>query len=176
MKHASGVLLGSVPIYTSSSPELFTRFSISTPWALLALKDFDASSATAIYHNELADKAEISKWLLANRVPTTVELNQETFQLVMNAPHKPLVVISPVNKSTREKIAEKIKDIGKKWKVRRLNKGNRDVVFAWMDADKWASWLKNMYGVQATDEPVVVIADHGVSVKYSLLFVFLLMI
>ncbi|KIM79468.1 hypothetical protein PILCRDRAFT_823363 [Piloderma croceum F 1598] len=158
---ASGVLLGSVPIYTSSSSELFTRFSISTPWALLALKDFDASGATAVYHKRLADKADISKWLIANRIPTTVELSQETFQLVMNAPHKPLVVIAPVNKGKKEKVAEKMKEIGKKWRVRKLNKGNRDVVFTWMDTDKWASWLKNMYGVKATEEPTVIVADHS---------------
>jgi thioredoxin domain-containing protein 5 len=157
-----------VPIYTSSSPELFTRFSISTPWALLALKDFDASGATAVYHKRFADKANISKWLIANRIPTTVELSQETFQLVMNAPHKPLVVIASVNKGKKEKVAEKMKEIGKKWRVRKLNKGNRDVVFTWMDTDKWASWLKNMYGVKATEEPTVIIADHSVSVQNPL--------
>jgi thioredoxin domain-containing protein 5 len=158
------VLLGSVPIYTSSSPELFTRFSISTRWALLALKDFDASSATAVYHTQSPDKASISEWLLANRIPTTVELNQDTFQQVMNAPHKPLVVIAAVNKITKEKVAEKMKEIGKKWRLRRQNKGNRDVVFTWMDADKWEKWLKNMYGARVTDEPAIIIADHGVSV------------
>jgi thioredoxin domain-containing protein 5 len=157
------VLLGSVPIYTCSSPELFARFSISTPWALLAFKDFDALSATAVYHDQFAEKDAISKWLLDNRIPTTVELSQDTFQLVMNAPHKPLVVIAAVNKGTREKVAEKMKEIGKKWRVRKLNKGNRDVVFTWMDADKWASWLKNMYGAKATEEPAVIIADHDVS-------------
>jgi len=158
---ASGILLGSVPIYASSSPELFTRFSISTPWALLALKDHDASSATSIYHNPFAEKADISKWLIDNRVPTIVELNQETFQEVMNAPQKPLVVIVAVNQSTKEKVAEKMKEIGKKWRVRNPDKGDRDVVFTWMDADKWARWLKNMYGAKATEEPAVIIADHG---------------
>jgi len=158
---ASGALLGSVPIYTSSSPELFTRFSISTPWALLALKDFDSLSPTSVYHNPSIEKDDISRWLLSNRVPTTVELNQETFQLVMNAPHKPLVVIAAVKASMKEKVAEKMKEIGKKWRVRKLNKGSRDVVFTWMDVDKWASWLKNMYGVKVAEEPAVIIADHS---------------
>ena len=115
----------------------------------------------------MAEKADVSKWLLANRIPTTVELNQETFQLVMNAAHKPLVVIAAVNKDTREKVAEKMKEIGKKWRVRKLDKGSRDVVFTWMDADKWAKWLKNMYGVKATEEPTVIIADHGVIIQNS---------
>jgi thioredoxin domain-containing protein 5 len=105
----------------------------------------------------------MSKWLLANRIPTTVELSQETFQLVMNAPHRPLVVIAAVTKDTKEKVAEKMKEIGLKWRVSKLKKGNRDVVFTWMDADKWEKWLKNMYGVKVTVQPTVIIADHGVS-------------
>jgi len=78
----------------------------------------------------------------------------------MNAPHKPLVVIAAVNENGKEKVAEKMKEIGKKWRVRK-GKGSRDVVFTWMDADKWASWLKNMYGVKVTEEPAVIIADHS---------------
>jgi len=163
----SGVLLGSVPIYTSSSPELFTRFEITTSWALLVLKDYDTSSPTAVYHNPNSDKAGLTQWLLANRLPTTVELNQENFQQVMNAPHKPLVVIVVVNKSTKEKVSEKVKEIGKKWRVSKSNKGSRDVVFTWMDADKWAGWLKNMYGVKAGDRPAIVIADHSTYLYYD---------
>ena len=82
----------------------------------------------------------------------------------MNAPHKPLVVIASVNEAKKEKVAEKMKEIGKKWRVRKLDKGDRDVVFTWMDTDKWASWLKNMYGVKTTEEPALIIADHAVRI------------
>lgn len=116
-----------------------------------------------MYYEPTAEKADISKWFLANRVPTTVELHQETFQQVMNAPHKPLVVIAAVNDNGKEKVAEKMKEIGKKWRVWK-DKGSRDVIFTWMDTDKWASWLKSMYGVKVTEEPTVIIADHSVRV------------
>lgn len=81
----------------------------------------------------------------------------------MNAPHKPLVVIVSVTKNTKEKVSDKVKEIGKKWRVSKSNKGGRDIVFTWMDADKWATWLSNMYGIKAGNEPTVVIADHSVS-------------
>jgi len=47
------------------------------------------------------------------------------------------------------------------------NKGKRDVVFTWMDADKWASWLKNMYGIKGKEGPVIVIADHSSYLYYD---------
>jgi thioredoxin domain-containing protein 5 len=164
---ASRILLGSVPIYTSSSPELFTRFGLTTSWALLVLKDYDTSSPTAIYHNPNSDIVGLTQWLLTNRIPTTVELSQENFQQVMNAPHKPLVVIVAVSKSAEEKVSDKVKEIGKKWRVSKSNKGKRDVVFTWMDADKWASWLKNMYGIKGKEGPVIVIADHSSYLYYD---------
>lgn len=168
MTQASSILLGAVPIVTSSSPELFTRFSISTPWALVALKDYDSSNPTAVYYNPYNDKAGLSQWLVANRISTSVELSQDTFQQVMNAPHKPLVVIVPVTKGTAKDISEKVQEIGKKWKLRTTNKGNREVVFTWMDAEKWAKWLKNMYGLKTSEEPTVIIADHSVSLVLRL--------
>jgi thioredoxin domain-containing protein 5 len=88
----------------------------------------------------------------------------------MNAKHRPLVVIAAVNKGSKEKVAERMKEIGKVWNVRRMQKqadseGGREVVFAWMDADKWAKWLKTMYGMEvvSAEEPGIVVADHGVS-------------
>jgi len=44
------------------------------------------------------------------------------------------------------------------WQV---EKRTRDVVFTWMDVERWASWLKNMYGVKISEEPAVIIADHS---------------
>jgi Thioredoxin-like domain len=105
-------------------------------------------------------------WLLENRLPITVELTQDTFQDVMKAPNKPLVVIAAVTKDSRDRIADKFKDIGKVWRLREEQGkgGARDVVFAWMDMDRWGSWLKSMYGIRtdANSDPVIVIADHGV--------------
>lgn len=86
----------------------------------------------------------------------------------MNAQHKPLVVIVPVDKGTKDRVSEKVREIAKKWRVKKGGKGGRDIVFTWMDAGKWGSWLKSMYGLKTsgdTDEPAVIIADHGVSIK-----------
>ncbi|KZP14103.1 thioredoxin-domain-containing protein [Athelia psychrophila] len=158
---ASSILLGSVPILTSSSPELHTRYSVSDPWVILAFKDHDSSAPTANYYNPNIDKAGLSRWLQANRISTSVELTVDTFQQVMNAPNKPLVVIVPVTKATEKDVSQKVRDIGLKWKAKQTNKGSREVVFAWMDAERWAKWMKTMYGIRASEEPTVVVSDHS---------------
>jgi thioredoxin domain-containing protein 5 len=85
----------------------------------------------------------------------------------MNAPHQPLVVIAAVTTETKDIVAEKVRDIGKTWNARgdRHENGNlREVVFTWMDAEKWASWLKSMYGIKAEpgSDPAIIVADHAV--------------
>ncbi|KAF8897127.1 thioredoxin-like protein [Infundibulicybe gibba] len=152
IRHIAPALLGSPPIYISTSPTLQTRFSLpltqDTPWALLAFKDHDSNS----------------------------------FQRVMNAPQAPLVVVAAAAGDDKTKVEERFKDVARKWRVRTGGSGwfqgsgdhAREVVFAWMDADRWADWLKSMYGVPKMDvsesdlEDVhVIIADHQHLVYYN---------
>ncbi|KAJ6571983.1 protein disulfide isomerase [Mycena capillaripes] len=174
-------LLGSPLIYTSASPVLFKRYEIPNhvPWAIIALKDHDPHSVAAMYIGGPAldpTDSDLSKWLLANRLPTSLELMQDTFQSVMNAPHKPLVVIAAVGKDTRDKVAERFRDIALKWRLRTSGTGivaGRSVVFTWMDADKWESWMKSMYGLRKGgkggefEDVGIVIADHQVLKYYD---------
>ncbi|KAF7331691.1 Protein disulfide isomerase [Mycena kentingensis (nom. inval.)] len=172
-------LLGSPTIFTSASPVLFKRYSIpdTAPWAVIALKDRDPNSAAAMYLGSArvddADR-DLTTWLLSNRLPTSIELMQDTFQSVMNAPHAPLVVIAAVTKETRDKVADRFRDIALKWRVRTSGTGvygGRSVVFTYMDAEKWSSWLKSMYGLKKGGHDIedvgVVIADHQVLKYYD---------
>lgn len=76
------------------------------------------------------------------------------------------MVIAAVNKGNRAKVEEKMKAVGKKWKLRKgANNGGRDVVFTWMDGDKWSKWLSSMYSLKAgsgDDDTPVIITDHPV--------------
>lgn len=105
-----------------------------------------------------------------NRLPIATELGDGTFQEVMNAPNKPLVVLTsvPTEGQERNQLIEKVKEIGEKWRRRDDSDktvGERQVVFAWMDGQRWAKWMKSMYGVQEVGG--VVIADHGVYIFLS---------
>ncbi|CAA7270749.1 unnamed protein product [Cyclocybe aegerita] len=195
IREASAPLLGSPEIFASSSDILRNRFSIpsSTPWALVAIKDHDMNLPSSTYlatGHETGTDADLRKWLLTHRVPTAVELTQDSFQGVMNAPQAPLVVIvsasgtegSSVSEQTKAKILRRIKDVAKKWRVRTEGSGlthGREVVFAWMDGSRWAEWLKSMYGFDGAqvnengdekhevENVRVVVADHSRLVYYD---------
>ena len=86
----------------------------------------------------------------------------------MNPKHvsAPLVIITAVSERNRQNVISATKSIGKQW--REVGKaGQRDVVFTWMDGERWSSWLKSMYGVVdagRAETPNVVIADHAVGI------------
>jgi len=185
-------LLGSPVVYTIADPpsSLTSRFSIpsTAKWSIVALKDHDFSTPSAIYSTSASATSlqsskldDIKTWLSVNRLPTTVELTQDTFQSVMNSPARPLVVLAAVTKSTKDKVEERMELIGKKWRLRTDGKGmirdaqngvDRPVVFAWMDMERWKDWMKSMYGIKnkgsvALDDIDVIIADHKALVYYD---------
>ena len=100
--------------------------------------------------------------LLRNRLPSALELDSDNFQDVMNAPHKPLVVIAATAQNDLQRTAKEVTDLARKW---RDAKEKAPVVFTWMDADKWGKWLKGMYGVTA-DSPRPVVASHSVRMMW----------
>ena len=68
-------------------------------------------------------------------------------------------------------VEERFKDVSKKWRMRTAGAGvvnGREVVFTWMDVERWADWMKDMYGISKTtnggslDDVRVVISDHKV--------------
>ncbi|EDR04936.1 protein disulfide isomerase [Laccaria bicolor S238N-H82] len=173
----AAVLLGTPTIYSSSSPDLLLGYNIpsSVSWSLVALKDHDSQTPSSIFHGSSTSTHEkINVWLLSHRLPTTLELTQDTFQAVMNAPHAPLVMIAVSTSKTEDIIEERFRDIAKKWRLRTGGTGvfkGREVVFTWMDAGRWADWMKSMYGVKVSggqehevaddlDNVKIVIADH----------------
>ncbi|KAG6865383.1 hypothetical protein C0991_003086 [Blastosporella zonata] len=177
IKRASTSLLGSPVIYTVSDPALLARYDVpqTSTWALLQFKDHDAHAPASILHERLLPSSArqedaIRDWTLRHRIPTVLELTQDTFQAVMNAPQAPVVVFAAVKKgSLGEKVEEKMREIGRKWRVRTGGSGEtsgKEVVWAWMDAERWKDWMKSMYGVVVKegeddlDDVRVVVTDH----------------
>ncbi|KIL63362.1 hypothetical protein M378DRAFT_164675 [Amanita muscaria Koide BX008] len=203
-------LLGQPSIFYSTSHSLFEEYAIpsASSWALVALKDHNIHSASSVFlSTTLKDdpsfkatlssirdpNSQVSVWLRTHRLPTTVELTQDSFQMVMNAPEEPLVVIAGVNGRLKARVEERMGDLAAKWRVRTGGSGRakfsfggrgiwglrgdgervkkemdeREVVFTWMDAEKWKDWLSSMYGMKVVDEMLVdlddvpvVIVDH----------------
>jgi len=114
----------------------------------------------------------ISNWLMANALPPSIQLEAENFAKVMgqspaptNAP-KRLVVLTALDSHDSRTIT-KVKDIAHTWH-REHSHSPIQIMFTWMDKEKWADWLKSVYGVKKQDHPVVVIVDHGVCLQRRL--------
>jgi len=176
---AAGPLLGSPPIFSSSAPTLLNRFPIpaGSTWALLAFKDHNADMPSSIFHERISTDEKLNFWLLSHRLSTAMELTQDTFQKVMNAPQEPLVVIAAVTQGHKSKVEERFRAVAKKWRIRTSGTGmvhGRDVVFTWMDMDKWGDWMKSMYHVTKTsdgsgtlDDVPIIISDHRRLIYYD---------
>ena len=176
---AAAPLLGSPTIYASSSPELHAQYpnQPGSPWSFTVHKDHDTHLPSSTFHGTYGvTKAKLRTWLLSHRLPTTLQLTQDTFQSVMNAPQAPLVVIAASHPDNNDKIKDQFQGLAKKWRWRTEGSGmtnGREVVFTWMDMNDWGKWMKSMYGIQPnTDDHnhdykdlenvKVIIADHSV--------------
>ncbi|THH04930.1 hypothetical protein EW145_g5166 [Phellinidium pouzarii] len=182
LAQSSHVLLGSPTILTSSNFELRSRFTLPPVYAntpiLLSIKDGISYSYTSFFpfrHGTGDDDNSdvLAEWLMRHRLPSVLALTQDTFQDVMNAPHHPLVVLAAVAPAAEAQVRDVMGTTARAW--RRLSEEDglspmRDVVFAWMDADKWASWMKSMYGIKETDLPAVIVTDHHAS-SHSSIFI-----
>ncbi len=173
-------LLGSAPFYTSASHELFAHFGLTITPTLLVFKDFHSTFPAATLQLPPASLSprerllQTKDWLATAKLPTLNEVNAETYADVMrstgSAPYVGLVVLSRAKMGSRfEEYRDQVKTAANAWGEKRRGmteseKGaERDLVWAWVDGDKWAQWIKTMYEVNASEEPLLIIADAKVS-------------
>jgi thioredoxin domain-containing protein 5 len=169
VKEASKVLLGTPRIYSSSDSGLLTRFKLSADLdagVLVAVKEGEGNSVKDLASDtSRTSKADVETWLMKNKFPRVVQLTTDTFLSVMKNPTQPLVVLAALRAEddALEANIALLKQAAKKWEAREgSGEWVRGTVFVWMDADKWASWLKSQYGIKKDHLPSVVVVDHQV--------------
>jgi Thioredoxin-like domain len=136
-------------------------------FTLIAMKDGDTSAAAQLDFSTQTSAEELAQWLQTHRLPLAMELGEESFQDVMNGDGKPLVVLVSVTPSgvERDPIIETVRKLAAQWRQGSAahylpTHGTRQVVFTWMDQERWSGWLKGMYGIKGPAR--VVIVDHSV--------------
>lgn len=172
IEEASQPLHGSPQIVSiRSSAELLSSLSLPATQqfpVLVSLKDHSLKPFHQLVVLHDMPVEQVSAWLVAHSLPTSTELSAENFQRVMGpSPSLPgsssrLVVLAAINTEDLSHI-NLVKQTAEAWHRNAHGPDDRQVVFAWMDRDRWASWLKSVYGVKKGSEPAVVIVDHGVS-------------
>jgi protein disulfide-isomerase len=137
-------------------------------------------------------------WLRSAKVPLVSELNAATFGELMPSEKSatgpggktllpPLVGLAVLSRrglggaEGLERAKEVVAQMARSWVEKRRGgraektegEGERDVLWAWVDGDKWAGWARSMYDVKlgARDGPKVVIADPKVSARRRCLVV-----
>lgn len=174
---AAKSLMGSSPVYTSSSPELLALFSVPSGQAtFVTLKDHSLapSSTFALPRAGSTSKrvALARNWLRSAKLPTVTELTSTTFADLMPTDGEPplvgLAVLSRkgLGDDGLERKKDEVHALARGWAQRRrtASREERDVLWAWVDGDKWAGWVRTMYDVKmgGKDAPALVIADPKV--------------
>lgn len=191
---ASRTLLGSAPVYKSSSPDLFNQFNYpQTHPSLLVFKDHQLkpvaslnftephSSSTSSEQNEERrnhDTAEIVNWLSGNKHPTLAELSSTNFKdyfeegQTKSESYIALAVLSPKRLGPPGMVQKKedLHRIAKAWRDGlRVSPREKPVNFVWVNLDKWGKYLSSNYGISPTQsESIVVVIDPTREVFYPL--------
>ncbi|BGP15498.1 hypothetical protein JCM10213_005767 [Rhodosporidiobolus nylandii] len=183
---AKSLLGASVAFYSSSSPELHAAFASDLPLSAAGFLTFKDHSLSPYSSFALPGPAVGSppyrlaltrQYLRTAKLPTVSELNGATFSDLMPiqgeqiGPAPPpllgLVILSRKGLGGEgfEAAKSQFEQVARGWTERRRmgeKKGDdRDVLWAWVDGDKWAGWARSMFDVKmgAKDGPRVVIAD-----------------
>lgn len=110
----------------------------------------------------------MKEWLASARLPTLSEISTESYAGVMRTTGTPplvgVIVLSRAKMGSRfDEHKDRALALASGWAERRrgllTGERGRDVVWAWVDGDKWASWIQTMYDVKPAEEPVLVFAD-----------------
>lgn len=195
---ASRVLLTTpVHVYRSSDPALIQRYgphlshgssthnSGSAAMALsglLAFKDHDASSPTAVLHPSRQSNArdlakDVGAWLNFHRFPTVIGMTGNTFNdVINNRQHAPVVLaaVSDVHHSgrrqgtgtgaaMRDEEVQSLRELALNWRRRAAGqlgtaKEDEKVLFAWIDADRWATAVGKYYDIKPIQLPRLLLA------------------
>ncbi|KAF8516674.1 thioredoxin-like protein [Gautieria morchelliformis] len=176
MEEASQPLHGSPPIFSvDASSDLLASLSLPATQPLpviISLKEHSLVPYRQLVVSPSSSMEQVSDWLVTYSLPTSTELDAENFSKVMGpSPVRPgspsrLVVLGAINTKNLAHI-DSIKQAATAWHRGKQTVDSAQVVFAWMDKEKWASWLKSVYGVKKGPDPNVVIADHGRLLYYD---------
>ncbi|WWD16839.1 protein disulfide-isomerase domain [Kwoniella shandongensis] len=160
VKAALEPLIGSVPAFTSSDPQLYKRLSISNPPPTSILFAFSSYSSRPVGSLPFpASQADVDRFVQLHRFPTLVELTAANHPEIMKGDAKAIVVLGALHKGSEGvKEQERLDEIARAWK-----KGGRrfdqPVWFVWVDGEKWSGWLKQSYGIRKRELPAVVVID-----------------
>lgn len=186
VQNAAVSLMGTAPVFKSSSPDLFAQFDFPTTHpSLLVVKDHELipvdslnftephSTSTSPDTQEVRRKeAEtvISSWMHGRKHPFLNELTGVNFKDYMEDGQSraesfvALAALDPkiLGADALRRHQNELRQTAKAWNaaMRVVNPKAKPVNFVWVDADQWGKHLQSSYGIRPKrPEPLLIIVD-----------------
>ncbi|KAJ9476195.1 Protein disulfide isomerase [Pseudozyma hubeiensis] len=162
----------------------FKDHSVAQPVSVLNpsnLRASDSTSGQAIYSEQA--NAKIAAFLSREQYSLVTELTAANFEEIVRNRDDALVVLAALSDTyhgseqvnsddegtaLKEVEISALKSKALEWRLTKASGSTRPVVFAWIDADRWKSQLSQLYGIEATKAPAVVLVDGNKTQYYDL--------
>ena len=128
--------------------------------AVVVVKD----GSQKVYDKDLADEAALKAWILKERFPALVTLDDDNARdILLGDKYVVLGMLEP-NLARFSTYRDALNDAAKLFVKRREKnsvyiKPGRDVAWAWLDVSKWSNYAERAFNVKASDVPTIVIVD-----------------
>ncbi|SPO40477.1 related to Pig2 - related to protein disulfide isomerase [Pseudozyma flocculosa] len=160
--------------------------------ALLVFKDHSTIQPTAAYHPSssvsssmsVEDAVEdVTKWVHTERWPLMTELTGANFDEVLDNESGAYVVVAALSdvhhhgrqstdvvEGTKERDRElmAVRSLSLGWRENLAAKSPAKVIWAWIDADRWATQLRKLYGIKPLDLPHLLLVNGAREEYYEL--------
>lgn len=183
---AASTLMGTAPVFKSSSPDLFAQFGFSPSHpSLLVFKDHELNPVDSLNFIEphststSSDKQEarrkeaesaISSWIHGRKHPFLNELTGVNFKDYMEGGQLraesfvALAALDPkiLGANAMRKHQDELRQTAKAWNaaMKVVNPKAKPVNFVWVDADQWGKHLQSSYAIRPKrPEPLLIIVD-----------------
>ncbi|SNX87975.1 probable Pig2 - related to protein disulfide isomerase [Melanopsichium pennsylvanicum] len=159
---------------------VFKDRSVAQPISVLnpsTLRNSD-DAGQAIYTDDA--RAQIASFLSRERYALVTELTAANFEEIIRNGDDALVVLAALSDTNhggravdspagalelKELELSALKSTALEWRNRKAPTSTRQVVFAWIDADRWKSPLKKLYNIDITAAPAAVLVE-GFKTQY----------
>ncbi|GAA5941652.1 uncharacterized protein JCM15063_002631 [Sporobolomyces koalae] len=174
-REAAKSQMGSTPFYASSSHELASLLSFdnASPPTFFVFKSSSVTpdASFALPSKPLTKRMRAEKtrnWLRGAKLPIVSELDGSNYGTLFpedSYPSAPLVVLGFLSKKglqgSFDATLAQFQALSKGWNALGQRAASRQVVWAWVDGDRWAPWSRSSYDVKmgAFDGPVLLVSD-----------------
>jgi len=118
---------------------------------LVLLQDHNTKKIN--FSKSLSNEFELNKWITRNKYSLFTEIDSQNSEEIMD--NNDLVVIGFINGESIQSWTSKFKEAAKKWRSSSLS-DKHNVIFTWIDGNKWTKYISKVYHLKPTDLPRII--------------------